>query len=131
MRVRTHVVVEVGVRHGDVVRGVGDVDESVQVVLSGAQVAGEVEMVNPDVGRPVNADGVAVVSGHFRYLEVADDHVADPADVESNTGNGYREQSVGLSAAIEEDGAPGPTYSFRLRRRWSCRMRSGSWRFPR
>lgn len=44
------VVVDVGVGDGDEVGGVGEVDQSVVVVLVVVKVGGEVDVVDPDVG---------------------------------------------------------------------------------
>ena len=52
---------EVNVRNGNPLRGVGDVEQTVEVVLACAEVTGEVDVVDPDIGRLVDADGVAVV----------------------------------------------------------------------
>lgn len=53
-------VVEVGVGHGHPLGGVRDVQKTVQVVFSGAEIAREIAVVDPDVGRLVDADGVAI-----------------------------------------------------------------------
>ena len=57
----TYVVVEVGVRHRHEVGGVCDVEQTVEVILAGVQVALEVEVVDPDVGRSIDAYRIAVV----------------------------------------------------------------------
>lgn len=88
------VVVEVGVRDGDEVGAVGDVEETVQVVLAGGEVAGELAVVNPDVGDLVEGDGVAVLGEDLVDLEVADDDVVDAADLQTDTGDGCGEIGV-------------------------------------
>lgn len=78
------VVVEVRVGDGDIVRGVGHVEETVVVILADVEVTLEVDVVDPDVGAAINADGVAVVGVNAGDAQVADDDVADPADVDAN-----------------------------------------------
>lgn len=94
-------VVEVSVRDGNVVSGMGDVKETVQVVLTRAEVTREVEVVNPNVGRLVQANRIAVVGVYLRDLQVAEDDVADLSDVESDAGDGYQDVSVRIMASNE------------------------------
>ena len=53
------VVVEVGVRNGDKVSGVGEVEKSVVVVLVVVQVGREVDVVDPYVGGNLDGNGIA------------------------------------------------------------------------
>lgn len=84
----TYVVVEVGVRHRHEVGGVCDVEQTVEVILAGVQIALEVEVVDPDVGRSIDTHRVAVVRGDAGDLQVSEDDVADPSNVESDTSDG-------------------------------------------
>src|SRR4051794_5397040 len=87
-QVALDVVVLVVPGHGDVVGGVGDVEQAVVVVRAVAGVAGQVVVVDPDVGRLLDVDGVAVaVAGqHLGDLQVADDDVVDALDLQPAAG---------------------------------------------
>ncbi|CAG9989690.1 unnamed protein product [Clonostachys byssicola] len=107
------VVVDLGVGDSDIVGRVGDVEETVVVVLAGAQVAAEVDVVDPDVGGGINADGVTVRGLDLGDLEVADDDVLDLPDVESNalkrgtargTDNGFVRRRADLAGASDGTG---------------------------
>lgn len=91
------VVVDEGVGEGDPVGGVGDVEETVVVVLADVQVAGEIDVVDPDVGGLVNANGITVVGVDLTDSQVTDDDVGDLAHVDANT-------SEGSTAASTNDG---------------------------
>lgn len=80
------VVVDEGVGDGDEVRGVGDVEETVVVVLVVGGVGGQVDVVNPDVGGALDANGITVGGDDFADLEVLDDDVLGVlADLETDT----------------------------------------------
>ena len=79
------VVVEEGVGEGDPVGGVGDIEEAVVVVLADVQVALEVDVVDPDVGGLVDANGVTVVGVDAGNGEVADNNVGDATNVQADT----------------------------------------------
>lgn len=92
------VVVEVDVGDGDVVGAVRDVEQAVVEVLVGREVAGQVAVVDPDVGGAVDGDGVATGVGlDLGDGQVADDDVLGVADEETDT----LEAGVGVNA---EDG---------------------------
>lgn len=97
------VVVEVGVGDGNVVRGVGDVAETVVVavarvsidrrnsslsrdlLLAMVHVRAQVHVVNPNVLGFLDTNGITSVREDLADGEVADDDVLDVLDVEGDT----------------------------------------------
>ena len=79
---RLVVVVKVIVRNRHPLRGVRHVAQPVVVVLVVVHVRVELVVVDPDVTRGLDADGVAVFGQHLADLQVADDDVLDPLDVQ-------------------------------------------------
>lgn len=76
------VVVEVRVADGQVVGAVAEVREPVVEVLARVLVGAQVQVVEPDVGRGLHADGVAagIAGWDFADGEVLDDDVLRIAD---------------------------------------------------
>ena len=62
----------------------GDVKETVVVVLVVVQIARKIDMVDPDVVRCLNANGITNVRKDLRDLDVADDDVGLLKDTETN-----------------------------------------------
>lgn len=79
-------VVEVGVGNSNPVGGVGDVNQTVVVVLVDAQVAADVQVVEPHVGGLLNGDAVA--AHHLAQNQVAHDDVLDALDREVDARDG-------------------------------------------
>lgn len=79
------VVVEVGVGDGDVVRTVGHITETIVVVLVVVHVGRQVAVVDPDVGRGLDGDGITSIGENLGDLNVADDDVGLVLDAETNT----------------------------------------------
>lgn len=79
------VVVDVAVGDGDPVAGVGDINKAVVVVLPVVQVAGDVDVVNPDVLGGLDGDGVTIVGQDLGNLQVADNDVGLSIDGKTNT----------------------------------------------
>jgi hypothetical protein len=79
---------EVGVRDGNPVSAVGDIEEAVQVIFAAREVTRKITVVNPDVERLVDTNGVTIVSVNLANLQVAHDNILNLTDVESNTGDG-------------------------------------------
>ena len=77
---------EVAVRDSDVVACVGNVQQTVVVVLARAKVTADIEVIEPDVGGLLNAN--AITSLDLAELQVADDDVADTLDENAGTGDG-------------------------------------------
>lgn len=86
---RAYVVVEVGVRDGDEVCCVRQIDQTVVCVFADCLVAGEVAVVDPDVGWQLDGDGVAVVREDLGDLHVPDDHILLAIDREADAGQGW------------------------------------------
>lgn len=105
------VVVEEGVGHGDPVGAVGDVEQTVVVVLAGRHVGREVAVVNPDVGGGLNANGIAIVGLDLLDGQVANNDVLDVLDVETDAdqlgAGSTNNRLVGLDADLgaARDGA--------------------------
>lgn len=87
------VVVQVGVGDGDVVRTVGDIKQTIVVVLVVVTVRGQIQVVEPDVVGGLDGDGVTVVGEDLADLDVADDDVGGLLDTETNTGQGRASSS--------------------------------------
>jgi hypothetical protein len=78
------VVVDVGVRDSNPVRCMGDVNEAIIIVLVMVQVAGEVAVVNPDILRSLDGDGVTIIGEDLGDLHVADNDVGLLVDSETD-----------------------------------------------
>lgn len=78
------VVVEVAVGEGNPLGGVGDVEETIVEVLAVVEVREQLDVVDPDVGRGLDANGITVVSLDLGDDQVADDDVLLLVDVETN-----------------------------------------------
>jgi hypothetical protein len=79
------VVGELRPRNGDTVRAMGNVEETIVVVLVMVAVRGKVNVVNPDLGRLLDTDGITSTGEHLGDLEVTDDNVLDLNDTDANT----------------------------------------------
>jgi hypothetical protein len=86
---------EVGVRNGDVVTGVGDVQKAVIVVLVYAEVTANIEVIEPNVAGLLDSKAIAALD--LAKLQVADDDVVGLLDSNADTGDGY---DGGLSARL-------------------------------
>lgn len=90
-------VVEVGVGNRDPVRGVADINKTIQVVLASIEIPREIAVVNPHIGGLVDSNGIAVVSIDLADLQVTHDNVADLTDVESDASNGCKRSARAYS----------------------------------
>jgi len=72
-----------------------DVKQAVVVVLIHAEVAAQVEVIEPDIGGLLNSDAVAV--NNLAELEVADNDVLDPLDGKVDAG---KRCDYGMSATV-------------------------------
>lgn len=68
-------IVNVAVRDGNPLAGVGHIDQAIVVVLVVVQVAGQVNVVNPDVLGCLNSNSIAVVSEDLADLQVSHNDV--------------------------------------------------------
>lgn len=84
----TYVVVEVGVGDSHPVSTVGDVKKTIEVILSAAEVARKVAVVDPDVGRLIDTNSITVAGINLANLQVAQDDVLLATDVDADTGEG-------------------------------------------
>lgn len=66
---------EVAVRDGHPLAGVGHIDQAVVVVLVMIEIAGQVNMVDPDVVGCLNRNSIAVVSDDLADFQVPHDYV--------------------------------------------------------
>lgn len=82
----TYVIVNVAVRDGNPLAGVGHIDQAVVVVLVMVQVAGQINMVNPDVVRCLNRDSITVVSEDLADLQVSHNDIGLLVDGQTNAG---------------------------------------------
>lgn len=69
------VIVQIRIGDGHPFAGVGDVDQSVVVVLVVGQVRVELAVVNPDVGRLLDSDAIAVGGEDVLALDVANNDI--------------------------------------------------------
>ena len=63
--IRLPVVVEISVADRNIIRGMGDVYQTVVVVLVVGKVRGDVAVIDPDVSRGLNSDRIAVFGKDF------------------------------------------------------------------
>lgn len=78
------VVVEVGVGDRHIVRAMGDIEQTIIVVLVVVPVRGQVCVVDPDVVRGLDGDRVTIVGQDLGDLDVADDNVGLLLDPETD-----------------------------------------------
>lgn len=90
----THVVMEVGIRDGDPVSSMRQIDQAIVEVLVITSNSREITVVNPDIGRLLNGNRVTVVSFNLGDLHVADNDVLLSVDGQTNAGKGFTELSV-------------------------------------
>lgn len=79
-------VMEVGVRHGDPISCVGDVNQAVVVIFALAKVTAEIEVIQPDVGGLLDSN--AITAFDFAELQVADNDVLGILDREVDASDG-------------------------------------------
>lgn len=82
-------VMEVSVGNSDPISAVGNIEKTIKIILSKAQVTGKVAMINPDVGRFVDTDSIAVGSINLGDLEVSKNNILLATNVEADTGKRY------------------------------------------
>lgn len=116
-------VVKVGVRNGNPFSSVSDVQKAIQVVLAGTEISREIAVVDPHVGRLVNANSVAIIGKNLADFKVTHDDIADLADVESDAGYGLRIVSGNSRRGKFKEN----THSCQFLRRWFCPKQHGSW----
>ena len=100
---RTYVVMELGPGDGDRVTGMGDIKETIVVILAtNNALAGQVTVVNPDPGSTVQGNEIAFADGD-RHLQVAQDDVASIPDAETaicNTRAGANTEDRGVALNV-------------------------------
>jgi hypothetical protein len=77
---------EVGIRDGDPVSSVGQIDQTIIEVLVVASNSREITMVNPDISGLLDGNCVTVVSFNLGDLHVADNDVLLSVDGQTNAG---------------------------------------------
>lgn len=82
-------IVEVGVRDSDPISTMGNVKKTIKVILSKAQIAREIAVVNPYVGGLIDTNSIAVGSINLGDLEVAENNVLLLTNIEANTSDSY------------------------------------------
>lgn len=80
----TYVVMEVGVRDGHPVSSMREVNKTIIEVLVARPSSRKITVVDPDISRLLNGDGVTVVSLDLGNLHVANDDVLLPIDGEAD-----------------------------------------------
>lgn len=93
---------EVSVGYSDPISTVRDVKKTVKVILAEAQISGKITVVNPDIGRLIDTNSIAVGSINFGDLEVSENNVLLATNVESNTGECCNELVQALIYLIME-----------------------------
>lgn len=103
-------IVEVGVGDSDPISTMGNVEKTIKVILSKAQVTRQIAVVNPHIGRLIDTNSVAVGSIDLGDLEVAENNVLLLTNIEANTSDSYaslarlrRWQEGGLTASSSTD----------------------------
>ena len=66
---------KVRVRDGNAVDAVSEVEQAIIVILVMVEVAGEIDMVDPNVVGRLDGNGITNVREDLRDLDVANDHV--------------------------------------------------------
>ena len=90
------VIMDVAIGESDIVTTMGNIKETIVVVLVVIQVAREVDVVNPDVRRRLYANRVANIGKNLGDSNVSDNDVALVLDVEADTRKACGETSVML-----------------------------------
>jgi hypothetical protein len=86
----TYVIVDVGIADSDPVAAMRDIKESVVVDLVRGQITRKINMIDPDVGSGIKANGIACIVEDIFNLQVAKNDVACAFHSESNAENHYR-----------------------------------------
>ena len=77
---------EVGVRDGDPVSSMRQIDQAIVEILVIASNSREITMVNPDISGLLDGNRVTVVGFNLGDLHVADNHVLLSVDGQTNAG---------------------------------------------
>jgi hypothetical protein len=83
------VVVEVCVRDSNPVSTVRDVKQTIQIILSSAQIARKIAVVDPNICRLVNTNSITVGSINLGDLKVTKNHILLATNVETHTSKSY------------------------------------------
>lgn len=81
-------VVEVCVRDSNPVSSVGDVEQTIQIILASAQITRQIAVVDPNIRRLINTDSIAVGSINLGDLEVTKNDILLATNVEAHTSKG-------------------------------------------
>jgi hypothetical protein len=71
---------DVAVGNRDIISGVGQINQTIIVVLVMISIRGHVHVVDPYVGGKLDTDGIAVVSKDLGDGNVADDNICGTLD---------------------------------------------------
>lgn len=82
----TYMVMEVGVRDGHPVSSMREVNKTIIEVLVARSSSRKITVVDPDIGRLLDRNGITVVGLDLGNLHVANDDVLLSIDGEANAG---------------------------------------------
>lgn len=82
-------VVKVCVRDSNPVSTVGDVEQTIQIILSGTEITRKIAVVDPNICRLVNTDSITVGSINLGDLKVTKNHILLATNVETHTSKSY------------------------------------------
>ena len=85
---RLVVVMEQRIADSDKIAAVGDVEQAVIVVLVVLKVRRQIAVIDPDVARSLDGDGVTLARKHLGDLEVTQDDIATALDSNTNASQG-------------------------------------------
>lgn len=85
----TYMVMEVSVRDGHPISSMREVNKTIIEVLVASSSSRKITVIDPDIGRLLNSDGITVVGLDLRNLHVANDDVLLAIDGEANAGKSW------------------------------------------
>lgn len=69
------VIMELAVADSDEVNGVSEIEEPIVEILAAVHVAGQIDVVDPYIGRFLDSDGISAGSSNLGDLQIANDNI--------------------------------------------------------
>jgi hypothetical protein len=84
---RLPVVVDIRIGDGDPVTAVSDINQTIIVVLIVGEIGGDIDVINPDVVRCLDSNGITVCCKNLGDGDVSENHILNTVDVKPNANN--------------------------------------------
>jgi hypothetical protein len=80
----TYVIMKIGVADSNPITGMGDIKETIIIILIGGQISRQINMINPDICGFVQADSVPSFIQNALDPQVSKNHVIGSPDLQAN-----------------------------------------------